>query len=122
MSPLCPLEDPTPFCEQTWQPVSDQVVLDHYLLGDGSKGLRTKRTDFPAILDRAGFGKWNSLDTFWEVVDVFRSVMGPDRVSVSADGFNKISQVLGTSARKVRVNRSVQLFTSSFSMIQAAVS
>lgn len=98
VSPLCPLEDPVRFANSL-AAVSDQVVLDHYLLGDGSNGRRTKRTDFPAMLDSAGFGKWNSLDTFWEVIDVFRSEIGTERVSVSADGFNQLTQLHGTTSR-----------------------
>src|SRR5262249_26584522 len=90
VSPLLPLADPERFA-RTLGEVSDRVILDHYLLGDGSKnGLRTKRTDFPKMLEDAGFGEWNRLEKFWEVKAVFDKVLGPGRVLVSAEGFNAV--------------------------------
>ena len=92
VSPLCPLRDAQKFAADI-AAVSDEIVLDHYLLGDGSNGLRTKRTEFPRMLERAGFGEWNSLEKFREIVDLFRRVADQDRVSVSAEGFNKLKMV-----------------------------
>ena len=49
----------------------DRVILDHYLIGDGSKnGLRTKRTGFGELLVAAGFGEWTRLEKLWEVREV----------------------------------------------------
>ena len=89
VSPLCPLRDARKFATEITS-VSDEVVLDHYLLGDGANGLRTKRTRFPEMLEAAGFGEWNSLEKFYEVVDLFRMIAGEERVFVSAEGFNKM--------------------------------
>ena len=89
VSPLCPLENPLGFAEDISR-VSEEIVLDHYLLGDGAQGLRTKRTKFPELLDSAGFGEWNSLEKFREIVELFRNVAGNEKVSVSAAGFNRL--------------------------------
>ena len=49
----------------------DRVVIDHYLIGDGSKnGLRTRRTDFVQRLELAGFAEWTRLEKLWEVRDL----------------------------------------------------
>lgn len=90
VSPLLPLADPERFAGELGS-VCDRVILDHYLLGDGSPGgLRTKRTEFPAALTAAGYDEWNRLEKFWEVKAVFEQVLGPDRVLVSAEGFNAV--------------------------------
>jgi hypothetical protein len=65
------------------------VILDHYLIGDGSKnGLRTRRTRFADMLDAAGYGEWNRLEKLWEVRDVMAETLGEDRVLLSCEGFN----------------------------------
>jgi DNA repair photolyase len=96
VSPLLPLSDPKQFANELDE-ACDRVILDHYLLGDGSPGgLRTKRTPFPAMLEAAGFGEWNRLEKFWEVKAVFDRVLGAGRVFVSIDGFNAV----GTNPRR----------------------
>jgi DNA repair photolyase len=98
VSPLLPLVDPERFAEKLGK-VSDRIILDHYLLGDGSPGgLRTKRTDFPERLEASGFGEWKELEKFWEVKATFDRVLGPERVLVSADGFNAIGGAATTPA------------------------
>jgi DNA repair photolyase len=90
LSPLLPLADPEGFARRLDQ-VCARVILDHYLIGDGSPGgLRTQRTRFPALLEEAGFGEWNRLEKLWEVRDVLAAVLGPERVLVSAAGFNAV--------------------------------
>ncbi len=90
VSPLLPIADPERFARDLGE-ACDRVILDHYLLGDGSPGgLRTKRTDFPRLLEEAGFGEWNQLEKFWEVKAAFDRAIGPARVLVSADGFNRV--------------------------------
>ena len=73
-----------------WNSPARRVILDHYLLGDGSKeGQRTNRTAFPRLLREAGYEEWTTLKKFHEIVDVFRSVFGGhERVGVSREGFN----------------------------------
>ena len=73
--------------------VCDRVIIDHYLLGDGSpNGLRTKRTDFVQRLEQAGFFEWTRLEKFWEVRNFLAGVLGADRVLVSRDGFNAVGK------------------------------
>src|SRR5262249_30478924 len=49
VSPLLPVADPEQFARDLGD-ACDRVILDHYLLGDGSpNGLRTKRTAFPQL-------------------------------------------------------------------------
>lgn len=92
VSPLLPLADPERFAGELGE-VTDRVILDHYMLGDGTPGgLRTKRTKFPQMLEAAGFGEWNRLEKFWEVKAVFDRVLGPERVLVSAEGFNAVGR------------------------------
>jgi DNA repair photolyase len=90
VSPLLPLLDANSFASSLGA-ACDRVILDHYLLGDGSPGgTRTKRTALPRLLEEAGFGIWNTLEKFWEVKTVFDGVLGPRRVSVSCEGFNAV--------------------------------
>ena len=89
VSPLLPLDDTEHFASELEQACT-RVILDHYLLGDGSKeGQRTKQTAFPRLLREAGYEEWTTLEKFHEIVDVFRTVFGgPERVGVSREGFN----------------------------------
>ncbi len=89
VSPLLPLDDPRRFAGELEQACT-RVILDHYLLGDGSnEGQRTNRTAFPRLLREAGYEEWTTLEKFHEIADVFRTVFGgPERVGVSREGFN----------------------------------
>ena len=91
VSPLLPLDDPRKFARDL-EAVCDRVILDHYLLGDGSPhGQRTKQTDLPRLLERAGYAEWSGLEIFEEVVTIFQEIFGAeDRVGVSRGGFNDI--------------------------------
>ena len=88
VSPLLPLDDPRRFATEL-ERASTRVILDHYLLGDGSKeGQRTKQTALPRLLRETGYGEWTTLRKFQEIVDLFREVFaGHERVGVSRDGF-----------------------------------
>jgi hypothetical protein len=86
-----PLADPEGFARNL-ERICDRAIVDHYLIGDGSPGgLRTRRTDFVARLEQAGFGAWTSLDRLWEFRDVLQRVLGPSRVMVSREGFNAVN-------------------------------
>jgi len=89
VSPLLPLDDPAQFADDL-ERACHRVILDHYLLGDGSQeGQRTKHTALPRLLHDTGYGTWTTLEKFREIVEVFRSVFGDaGRVGVSRDGFN----------------------------------
>lgn len=92
ISPLMPIKDLEKFSKDL-NHVCTRVILDHYLLGDGSKnGSRTHKTPFPQMLTDAGFEEWNSLDKFWEVVSSMKAELGDNRVLISSEGFNKVGQ------------------------------
>ena len=81
------------------------MVVDHYLLGDGSKGLRTQRTSFIDMLLANGFERWTRLEVVDEVVAALGAVLGAERVLVSCDGFNAVGgrggvQGLPSAARR----------------------
>ena len=84
-----PLADPEMFA-RALDEACDRVIVDHYLLGDGSHGARTKRTNFLQLLNQAGFGEWARIEKLWEVRDLLAGVLGADRVLVSAEGFNAV--------------------------------
>jgi DNA repair photolyase len=93
VSPLLPIAHPERFARDLGE-ACDRVILDHYLIGDGSRGgLRTQSTNFPNMLEAAGLGEWNRIEKLWEVKEVFDHMIGPDRVLVSRDGFNAVGPV-----------------------------
>jgi hypothetical protein len=83
--------DPEQFA-QALNTACNRVIIDHYEYGDGTHGARTKRTNFPQLLERAGFGEWNNKEKLWEIRDILAGVLGEDRVFVSADGFNAVGE------------------------------
>ena len=94
VSPLWPIDDVEGFARRLDEACS-YVVVDHWLIGDGSRdGARTRLriaahgAAFPDLLERAGFGEWNRLEALERVVGVFRKVLGADRVGVSREGFH----------------------------------
>jgi DNA repair photolyase len=92
ISPLLPLANPRAFA---WRldAACDRVIVDHYLIGDGSpNGWRTRKTGFAERLEQAGFGEWNMLAKLWEVRDVLARVMGASRVLVGCEGFNAVGR------------------------------
>jgi DNA repair photolyase len=92
VSPLLPLADPEGFARRLDE-ACDRVIVDHYLIGDGSPGgLRTRRTGFVRRLEQAGFAEWTSLDRLWEFRDLLSRLLGPSRVLVSREGFNAVDE------------------------------
>jgi DNA repair photolyase len=91
VSPLLPLADPEIFARQL-DVACARVIVDHYLIGDGSKGLRTQRTDFVQRLVQAGFAEWTRLDKLWEVQGLLARVLGAERILVSCEGFNAVGR------------------------------
>ena len=89
LSPLLPLADFGKFAHDL-DLACERIILDHYLLGDGAHGVRTKRTGFPQLLEQAGFEEWTRLDRFWEVRDFMARALGHERVLVSCEGFNTV--------------------------------
>ena len=89
LSPLLPLADRDSFAHHL-DHACDRVVVDHFLLGDGSNGLRTRKTDFEARLEQGGYGAWAGLEKMWDVVEFLGGVLGRERVLVSREGFNAV--------------------------------
>ena len=94
ISPLLPLKDPYRFAKDI-DKAADYAILDHYLIGDGADGFRTSsrlyfKEPLPIILSKNGFDEWNGLEKFYEIVDIFKDVLGEDRIEVSSNGFNNI--------------------------------
>jgi DNA repair photolyase len=99
VSPLLPLANPAWFADQL-NAACDRVILDHYLIGDGSpNGWRTRRTTLIERLEQGGFGAWTSLSKLWEIRDQLAGVLGQERVLVSSDGFNAVGRGAGESHR-----------------------
>jgi DNA repair photolyase len=98
VSPLLPLGDPYRFAREL-ETACEYVILDHYLLGDGSPGaFRTNRTDLPRILQAGGWERWKTLDAFEDVVSIFRQAFGAERVGISRSGFNTLPAAQGRPA------------------------
>lgn len=108
ISPLWPIENVERFARQL-DAACSFVVIDHYLVGDGSRdGARTRRRlalagrTFPGLLEEAGYGEWTTLDALRRVADVFSHVMGPGRMGISKEGFHRAAHRLlnGDTMRK----------------------
>jgi hypothetical protein len=71
------------------EPVVDRVVLDDFFRGDGAGGQRSR-----VALDRLralGHGSFAEPGYAAEAEQVFRSVLGSERLGVSQAGFNDLS-------------------------------
>ncbi|MDA1213672.1 MAG: hypothetical protein O2955_14245 [Planctomycetota bacterium] len=85
VSPILPMDCPDEFFK-TVANVSDAVVLDHFIGGDGSNnGQRTLKTDLPAAM-RAIDPESTDLDFRQRIIDIANRYL-PGRVGVSCDGF-----------------------------------
>lgn len=90
ISPLLPLANPPAFAHRL-DAACDRVILDHYLIGDGSPGgWRTRKTGFPERLAAAGLGEWNELAKLQEVRALLTRLLGAGRVLVGCEGFNDV--------------------------------
>ena len=92
VSPLLPLTEPTSFATRLGE-VASSVILDHYLIGDGSPGgMRPRRRKavrdliVPQMISAADSDDWNTLEKFDQVLGTFPTVFGKDRVGVTAEG------------------------------------
>lgn len=85
VSPLLPIADPEAFFARI-AGVSDAVVIDHFVGGDGTPdGSRTRRTKLPAAMEALLPGS-SGLAYRDEIVAVARRSM-PGRVGIGAEGF-----------------------------------
>jgi DNA repair photolyase len=92
LSPLLPVGDLDAFAARLDR-ACDRVVVDHFLLGDGAQGARTRRTRFIELLEANGFGRWARLEAMEQVASGLRAALGPERVGVSAAGFNDVGRL-----------------------------
>ena len=100
VSPLWPIADVESFAASLGE-AAGFVVLDHYLLGDGSKdGARTRHRlalagrTFPDLLVAAGYADWTRREALDRVRDAFVARLGADRVGVSKEGFDRAAHRL----------------------------
>jgi len=100
VSPLWPIVDVPGFARRLEEAASF-VILDHYLIGDGSKdGSRTRGRlamagmSFPDLLARAGYEEWTRIEALDRVRDEFLKVLGPERLGISREGFLRASHRL----------------------------
>ncbi len=100
VSPLWPIEDVEAFARRL-ERASTYAVLDHYLIGDGSRGgARTRQRVvregmcFPDLLAAGGYEEWTRLESLDRVREVFTRVFGPERIGLSKEGFFEASHRL----------------------------
>lgn len=85
VAPLLPIDDPDTFF-RTIADVADAVVIDHFIVGDGTPdGHNTKRTGLPASMSQVDPASIQ-LTYRDKIVEIARRHM-PGRVGVSMDGF-----------------------------------
>lgn len=87
VAPLLPLGDPDAFAAALDR-AADRVVLDHWLIGDGSLGARTRRTGLVAALRDHGLAEWSELAALDRVRERLVARLGPGRVLVGQEGWN----------------------------------
>lgn len=99
VSPLWPVDDADSFARRL-DACCDRVILDHYLLGDGSRnGARTcarvaiDGLTFPALLAATGFSEWTTLAPFERVREAFVRILGLERVGISKEGFARAARL-----------------------------
>jgi hypothetical protein len=75
----------------------ERVVVDDFFQGDGAGGRRSGAA--LARLRELGFGDWAEPGYADAAVDIFRGVLGSERVGVSQQGFNDLGWIVaGRSA------------------------
>ncbi|NIP62804.1 MAG: DUF5131 family protein [Nitrosopumilaceae archaeon] len=100
VSPLMPLNYPHKFASKL-KDVANFVILDHFLLGDGSGGIRTGSRRFFSeplshVLANSNQTEWNTLKKFNEIVAIFRKVLGTENLGISKEGFARSVEVANT--------------------------
>ena len=85
VSPLWPIQDPPRFFRRLGD-VSDGVVLDHFMGGDGSPdGRRTRKTKLPEAM-RSIEARTTDVDYLHAMVSLAQEIL-PGRIGVHRDGF-----------------------------------
>ena len=99
VSPIWPVEEMESFAHRL-EEASTYVVLDHYLIGDGTSGARTRcrmvapGINFPDLLVKAGWEEWTRIESLDRAREIFTRVFGEERVGISKEGFFQASHRL----------------------------
>jgi len=72
-------------------PLVERVVVDDFFQGDGAGGRRSRAA--LTRLRELGFGDWAEPGYADAAVDIFRGVLGSERVGVSQQGFNDLGWI-----------------------------
>ena len=65
----------------------DRVVVDDYVMGDGSGGKRTRTLGIHKLYEEIGMEEWNRPDAYRIVMERLRTTFSEDRIFVSRRGF-----------------------------------
>lgn len=87
VSPCLPYSTVEAFGTQLLE-VSDRVVVDSYVAGDGGGGRRTARTAIPGLYARSGWEDWRSQEAAQTLFDWLVCRVG-DRAGWSQEGFTR---------------------------------
>lgn len=87
VSPCLPYTTVEIFGEQLLE-VSDRVVVDSYVAGDGGGGKRTARTAIPDLYARSGWEDWRSQEAAKTLFDWLHQRIG-NRAGWSQEGFTR---------------------------------
>ncbi len=68
--------------------VSDRVIVDSFISGDGCAGKRTARTDIPALYAQSGWEDWRSQEAALSLYNWLKERIG-ERAGWSQEGFTR---------------------------------
>jgi len=97
VSPCLPYSSVEAFGEQLLE-VSDRVVVDSYVAGDGGGGKRTARTAIPGLYARSGWEDWRSQEAALALYDWLCKRIG-NRAGWSKEGFTRQARKVTGEAR-----------------------
>lgn len=97
VSPCLPYSSVEAFGEQLLE-VSDRVVVDSYVAGDGGGGKRTARTAIPGLYARSGWEDWRSQEAALALYDWLSERIG-NRAAWSKEGFTRQARKVTGEAR-----------------------
>ncbi len=84
LSPLFPLKEPGKFFSRLAEMGTDAVIVDHFILGDGTKnGGRTMKTELPAAMEKV-LPESLTLDYRDSIINIAKQYLP---VGISAEGF-----------------------------------
>lgn len=87
VSPCLPFSDVEAFGELLLG-VSDRVIVDSFVAGDGGGGKRTERTAIPALYATSGWGEWDSQEAASSLYQWLHHRIG-ERAGWSQEGFTR---------------------------------